>query len=133
MCGTSNLNGCYSVLDEEGNVGSVCVDCGKKYSLPEIEKKINSDMKSESKVNLKEDQYEYNRRKGRPNVKKIAEDEYYDNQDWYIQHIKDYVDADDFIKKEIAEIAQEYSLKEDSARNVCEEIYKLAKDNGLLK
>lgn len=47
MCGTSNLNGCYSVLDEEGNVGSVCVDCGKKYSLPEIEKKINSDMKSE--------------------------------------------------------------------------------------
>ena len=47
MCGTSNLNGCYSVLDEEGNVGSVCIDCGKKYSLPEIEKKINSDMKSE--------------------------------------------------------------------------------------
>ena len=132
MCGTSNLNGCYSVLDEEGNVGSVCVDCGKKYSLPEIEKKINSDMKSESKVNLKEDQYEYNRRKGRPNVKKIAEDEYYDNQDWYIQHIKDYDNEEDFIKKEIAEIAEEYNLKENTARSVCKEIYKLAKENNLI-
>lgn len=132
MCGTSNLNGCYSVLDEEGNVGSVCVDCGKKYSLPEIEKKINSDMKLESKVNLKEDQYEYNRRKGRPNVKKIAEDEYYDNQDWYIQHIKDYDNEEDFIKKEIAEIAEEYNLKENTARSVCKEIYKLAKENNLI-
>ena len=132
MCGTSNLNGCYSVLDEEGNVGSVCVDCGKKYSLPEIKKKINSDMKSESKVNLKEDQYGYNRRKGRPNVKKIAEDEYYDNQDWYIQHIKDYKNEDDFIKKEIAEIAEEYNLKENTARSVCKEIYRLAKENDLI-
>ena len=335
MCATLNLNGCYSVLDEEGNVGSVCVDCGKKYSLPEIKKKINSDVKSESKVNLKEDQYEadsykdpelmkrynitkiynsesevpyeiakykfgteryvslehynklldycknlidldvidqhcansiwdtsfeseavtltnsfylneiakeykietriilqlelehtelflkehsflggnliyfykpsfievrikagsessfmiddklrsykkfnldqlndmksfiisenkriasnvnpadnhnraseehaeaitYNtlqedqyeneRRRGKPSIKKIAEDEYYDNQDWYIQHIKDYVDEDDFIEKEIAEIAEEYNLKENTARSVCKEIYKLAKD-----
>lgn len=340
MCGTLNLNGCYSVLDEEGNVGSVCVDCGKKYSLPEIKKKINSDMKSEymhilkdvigqgkltetdsykdpelmkrynitkiynsesevpyeiakykfgteryvslehynklldycknlidldvidqhcansiwdtsfeseavtltnsfylneiakeykietriilqlelehtelflkehsflggnliyfykpsfievrikagsessfmiddklrsyKKFNLdqlndmksfiisenkriasnvdpsdnhnraseehseaityntlQEDQYENERRRGKPSIKKIAEDEYYDNQDWYIQHIKDYVDEDDFIEKEIAEIAEEYNLKENTARSVCKEIYKLAKD-----
>ena len=126
MCGTSNLNGCYSVLDEEGNVGSVCVDCGKKYSLPEIEKKINSDMKSESKVNLKEDQYEYNRRKGRPNVKKIAEDEYYDNQDYYDKNIHKYKDMEDFIYEEIADIAYEYNLKEKPAKAVCELVYLMA-------
>ena len=126
MCGTSNLNGCYSVLDEEGNVGSVCVDCGKKYSLPEIEKKINSDMKSESKVNLKEDQYEYNRRKGRPNVKKIAEDEYYDNQDYYDKNIHKYEDMEDFIYQEIADIAYEYNLKEKPAKEVCQLVYLMA-------
>ena len=126
MCGTSNLNGCYSVLDEEGNVGSVCVDCGKKYSLPEIEKKINSDMKSESKVNLKEDQYEYNRRKGRPNVKKIAEDEYYDNQDYYDKNIHKYKDMDEFIYEEIADIVFEYNLKEKPAEEVCQLVYLMA-------
>lgn len=126
MCGTSNLNGCYSVLDEEGNVGSVCVDCGKKYSLPEIEKKINSDMKSESKVNLKEDQYEYNRRKGRPNIKKIAETEYYDNQEWYDKNINKYEDMQDFIYEEVAGIAHEYNLKEKAATEVCELVYLMA-------
>ena len=126
MCGTSNLNGCYSVLDEEGNVGSVCVDCGKKYSLPEIEKKINSDMKSESKVNLKEDQYEYNRRKGRPNIKKIAETEYYDNQEWYDKNINKYEDMQDFIYEEVAGIAREYNLKEKAATEVCELVYLMA-------
>lgn len=126
MCRTSNLNGCYSVLDEEGNVGSVCVDCGKKYSLPEIEKKINSDMKSESKVNLKEDQYEYNRRKGRPNVKKIAEAEYYDNQDYYDKNIHKYKDMDEFIYEEIADIVFEYNLKEKPAEEVCQLVYLMA-------
>lgn len=231
MCGTSNLNGCYSVLDEEGNVGSVCVDCGKKYSLPEIEKKIDSDMKSESKevktegTNLKrisrynefdnghvlhndwkkisdeeaeelakqasikdptdvyyvqfddiinssnnnrwykgklytvdeinairrkekedllkkvqqeknsktkqksltEDQYEYDRRKGRPNIKKIAETEYYDNQEWYDKNISNYEDMLDFIYKEVADIAYEYNLKEKPAKAVCELVYLMAK------
>lgn len=126
MCGTSNLNGCYSVLDEEGNVGSVCVDCGKKYSLPEIEKKINSDMKSESKVNLKEDQYENERRKGRPNIKKIAETEYYDNQEWYDKNINKYEDMQDFIYEEVADIAYEYNLKEKPAKAVCELVYLMA-------
>lgn len=86
-----------------------------------------------NKDSLQEDQYENKRRRGKPSIKKIAEDEYYDNQGWYIQHIKDYVDEDDFIEKEIAEIAEEYNLKEDTARSVCKEIYGLAKDNGLLK
>ena len=126
MCGTSNLNGCYSVLDEEGNVGSVCVDCGKKYSLPEIEKKINLDMKSESKETLKEDQYEYDRRKGRPNIKKIAETEYYDNQDYYDKNIHKYKDMDEFIYEEIADIVFEYNLKEKPAEEVCQLVYLMA-------
>lgn len=82
---------------------------------------------------LQEDQYENERRKGKPSIKKIAETEFYDNQDWYIQHIKDYGNEEDFIKKEIAEIAEEYNLKENTARSVCKEIYRLAKNKGLLK
>ena len=81
-----------------------------------------------NKDSLQEDQYENERRRGKPSIKKIAEDEYYDNQDWYIQHIKDYKNEEDFIKKEIAEIAEEYNLKENTARSVCKEIYRLAKD-----
>ena len=37
MCGTDNLNGCYSIKGK-----SVCNVCGKKYSLEEIENKINN-------------------------------------------------------------------------------------------
>ena len=82
-----------------------------------------------NKDSLQEDQYENERRRGKPSIKKIAETEFYDNQDWYIQHIKDYSDEEDFIKKEIAEIAEEYNLKENTARSVCKEIYNLAIKN----
>lgn len=75
---------------------------------------------------LQEDQYENERRRGKPSIKKIAETEFYDNQDWYIQHIKDYKDVNDFIQQEIFEIADEYNLKEDTAKQVCKEIYNLA-------
>lgn len=81
---------------------------------------------------LQEDQYQNEKRKGRPNVKKIAEDEYYDNQDWYIQHIKDYKDEADFVEREKAEIASEYNLTETRSEMVCKEIYKLAKENKLI-
>lgn len=82
-----------------------------------------------NKDSLQEDQYENERRRGKPSIKKIAETEFYDNQDWYIQHIKDYKDVDDFIKQEIFEIASEYNLKEDTAIQVCKEIYNLAIKN----
>lgn len=78
---------------------------------------------------LQEDQYENERRRGKPSIKKIAETEFYDNQDWYIQHIKDYKDVNDFIQQEIFEIAGEYNLKEDTAKQVCKEIYNLAIKN----
>ena len=82
-----------------------------------------------NKDSLQEDQYENERRRGKPSIKKIAENEYYDNQDWYIQHIKDYKDVNDFIQQEIFEIASEYNLKEDTAIQVCKEIYNLAIKN----
>lgn len=78
---------------------------------------------------LQEDQYENERRKGRPSIRKIADEEYYDNEEWYKNHIKDYKDVDDFIKQEIFEIASEYNLKEDIAIQVCKEIYNLAIKN----
>lgn len=82
-----------------------------------------------NKDSLQEDQYENERRRGKPSIKKIAENEYYDNQDWYIQHIKDYKDVNDFVQQEIFEIASEYNLKEDTAKQVCKEIYNLAIKN----
>ena len=82
-----------------------------------------------NKDSLQEDQYENKRRRGKPSIKKIAENEYYDNQDWYIQHIKDYKDVNDFVQQEIFEIASEYNLNEDTAKQVCKEIYNLAIKN----
>lgn len=75
---------------------------------------------------LQEDQYENERRKGRPNVKKIAEDEYYDNQDYYDKNIHKYKDMDEFIYEEIADIVFEYNLKEKLAEEVCQLVYLMA-------
>lgn len=85
-----------------------------------------------NKDSLTEDQYENERRKGRPNINKIAKAEFYDNQDWYIQHIKNYKDEKDFIEKEKAEIASEYNLTEIRSELVCKQIYQLAKENDLI-
>lgn len=75
---------------------------------------------------INEDQYDNERRKGRPSAKKIAEQEYYDNEEWYKEHIKDYKNIDDFVQQEIFNIASEYNLKEDTAIQTCKEIYNLA-------
>lgn len=75
---------------------------------------------------LQEDQYEAERRRGVPPIKRIVEQEVYDNEDWYREHINDYDNEDDFVEKNIAEIASEYNLKEDKAKEACRQIYKLA-------
>lgn len=75
---------------------------------------------------IQEDQYDAERRQGRPGISKIAEEEYYDNGEWYKEHIKDYKDEEDFVKQNIAEISSEYNVKGKSATLVCKEIYKLA-------
>ena len=100
----------------------------KKY-----ESRPDKDAVTEARqVKIQEDQYENERRKGRPNINKIAKAEFYDNQDWYIQHIKDYKDEKDFIEKEKAEIAFEYNLTEIRSELVCKQIYQLAKENDLI-
>ena len=217
MCGTDNLNGCYSIKGKP-----VCNVCGKKYTLNEIEAKI-AEVKTESnetlteaidkvannlpkfiydltksdfdkygetawsanepqktatgitayevyrngksdytlkdiekavlehfpelrifgrsatgknvyftkeanntKDTLEEDQYEAERRRGVPPIKRIAEQEVYDNEEWYKEHINDYLDITDFVNKNIYEIANEYNLRDTKAEEACKEIYKLA-------
>lgn len=119
---------------------------GKSYTVDEIieirkkekyalyKKMMQAELEEQCKrfkdlASLTEDQYENERRKGRPSIRKIADEEYYDNEEWYKNHIKDYKDVDDFIKQEIFEIASEYNLKEDTAIQVCKEIYNLAIKN----
>lgn len=121
---------------------------GKSYTVDEIieirkkekyalyKKMMQAELEEQCKrfkdpASLTEDQYENERRKGRPSIRKIADEEYYDNEEWYKNHIKDYKDVDDFIKQEIFEIASEYNLKEDTAKQVCKEIYNLAIKNQL--
>lgn len=94
----------------------------KEFKQAMIDFVKNYDLKTE----LKEDQYENERRKGRPNIKKIAETEYYDNQEWYDKNISNYEDMLDFINKEAADIAYEYNLKEKPAKAVCELVYLMA-------
>lgn len=95
----------------------------KEDLLKKVQQEKDSETKQES---LTEDQYEYDRRKGRPNIKKIAETEYYDNQEWYDKNISNYEDMLDFIYKEVADIAYEYNLKEKPAKAVCELVYLMA-------
>lgn len=122
---------------------------GKSYTVDEIieirkkekyalyKKMMQAELEEQCKrfkdlASLTEDQYENERRKGRPNINKIAKAEFYDNQDWYIQHIKDYKDEKDFIEKEKTEIASEYNLTEIRSELVCKQIYQLAKENDLI-
>ena len=55
-----------------------------------------SNIVDESKEVKTEDQYEAERRRGVPPIKRIAEQEVYDNEEWYKEHINDYLDITDF-------------------------------------
>lgn len=122
---------------------------GKSYTVDEIieirkkekyalyKKMMQAELEEQCKrfkdlAPLTEDQYENERRKGRPSIRKIADEEYYDNEEWYKNHIKDYKDEKDFIEKEKAEIASEYNLTEIRSELVCKQIYQLAKENDLI-
>ena len=85
-----------------------------------------SNIANESKEIKTEDQYEAERRRGVPPIKRIAEQEVYDNEEWYKEHINDYLDITDFVNKNIYEIASEYNLRDTKAEEACKEIYKLA-------
>lgn len=83
--------------------------------------------KQESDV-LEEDQYEAERRKGRPNLNKIAK-ELFEYDDYYTSIVSNYSSEREFIIDNIAEVASEYNLKEQAAWAVMEKIYKMATKN----
>lgn len=74
-----------------------------------------------------EDQYEMERRKGRPNLEKIAK-EVFEYDDYYTDVVDNFNTEREFIIEHIAEVAAEYNLKEQAAWAVMEKIYKMAKE-----
>ena len=85
-----------------------------------------SNIVNESKEVKTEDQYEAERRKGRPNLDKIAK-EVFEYNDYYINVVDNYKDEWDFVKDNVAEVAAEYNLREQAAEAVMRKIYKMAK------
>ena len=85
-----------------------------------------SNIVNESKEVKTEDQYEAERRKGRPNLDKIAK-EVFEYDDYYINVVDNYKDEWDFVKDNVAEVAAEYNLREQAAEAVMRKIYKMAK------
>lgn len=91
-------------------------------------KNINEAMISLQKCKkLNEDQYENNRRKGAPSIKKIAKQVIDDDYDW-ASKIKDkYVNVADFVSQEASNLGYEYNIKTmDKARVLAAEVYRLA-------
>lgn len=85
-----------------------------------------SSIANESKEIKTEDQYEAERRKGRPNLDKIAK-EVFEYDDYYVNIVDNYKDEWDFVKDNVAEVAAEYNLREQAAEAVMRKIYKMAK------
>lgn len=79
------------------------------------------------KEKKQEDQYEMERRKGRPNLTAIAK-EVFEYDDYYINVVDNFKSEREFIIEHIAEVAAEYNLKEQAAWAVMEKIYKMAKE-----
>lgn len=86
-----------------------------------------SSITNESKEIKTEDQYEAERRKGRPNLDKIAK-EVFEYDDYYVNIVDNYKDEWDFVKDNVAEVAAEYNLREQAAEAVMRKIYKMAKE-----
>lgn len=91
-------------------------------------KQYNGELiESEQKELKTEDQYEMERRKGRPNLNEIAK-ELFDYDNYYIDVVDNFQTEREFIIEHIAEVAAEYNLKEQAAWAVMEKIYKMAKE-----
>lgn len=91
-------------------------------------KQYNGELKESEQKEIKtEDQYEMERRKGRPNLNEIAK-ELFEYDDYYIDVVDNFRSEREFIIEHIAEVAAEYNLKEQAAWAVMEKIYKMAKE-----
>lgn len=121
-------------LDDIEDVIDNCDSKSKCKAYKEILKsarafdKGRSQAKKQENNVLKEDQYEAERRKGRPNLNEIAE-EIFSYDDYYIDIVDNYNSEREFIIDNIAEVASEYNLKEQAAWAVMEKIYKMAMKN----
>lgn len=80
---------------------------------------------------LQEDQYDAERRKGRPNAAKIAQMIYDEEPDWWDNHKADYKTAEELIEKEKVELASEWNLKEDIVEEVCKHIFNIINTNKI--
>lgn len=108
----------------KGQAQTALDNCTNNYNfdVPYVANKIQEALNNI----VNEDQYENERRKGRPNVKELAQEIYDEEPDWYDEHIKDYKNANEFIEREVAEIANEWNLREQTAKAVCAELYNIA-------
>ena len=109
----------------KGQAQAALDNCTNNYNfdVPYVASKIQEALKSNI---VNEDQYENERRKDRPSVKELAQEIYDEEPDWYDEHIKDYKNANEFIEREVAEIASEWNLREQTAKAVCAELYNIA-------
>ena len=102
-------------------------DAIRRYNnMLDVQKQLEREKHLKNENKLHEDQYENERRRGVPSTQRIAEQEYYDNIEWYKKHINDYLDITDFVNKNIAEIGEEYNLRDVKAEEVCKKVYMLA-------
>lgn len=92
-------------------------------------KNINEAMLSlqNNKKIINEGQYENNKRKGAPSIKKIAKQVIDDDYDWALEIKNKYSNAADFISQEASNLGYEYNIKTmDKARVLAAEVYRLA-------
>lgn len=120
----NSLNDMDRISEKDYNI---MIDYANKWQALIDETGYMSTVFDESKEVITEDQYEMERRKGRPNLDKIAKEVFeYDN--YYVDVVDNFNTEREFIIEHIAEIAAEYNLKEQAAWAVMEKIYKMAKE-----
>lgn len=120
----NSLNEMQRISDKDYNI---MIDYANKWQALIDETGYMTTVFDESKEVITEDQYEAERRKGRPNLNEIAK-EVFEYDDYYKEVVDKYASEREFVIDHIAEIAAEYNLKEPAAWVVMEKIYKMAKE-----
>lgn len=106
--------------DTNGTFYDVYKMDGKLYDV------LGNEVKEKTEAKLNEDQYEADRRKGRPNIKELAAEIYEDEKESWKKEASEAKDEADFIQKVVAEVASENNLRENSAKQIYSIIYKKA-------
>lgn len=106
--------------DTNGTFYDVYKMDGKLYDV------LGNEVEEKTEAKLNEDQYEAERRKGRPNIKELASQIFEDEAESWKDEAVNANDEADFINKTVAEIASENNLRDNAAKQVCSIIYKKA-------